>query len=90
MKGTSDLTVTISDRIITFELPVNNENLVEAIFDALAEYVKEGSSLNVLQMYANATSDSTRMIRKIISKAPQMLEWRDEIRRLMCVLRKGV
>jgi len=90
MKGTTDLTVTISDRILTLEMPANDEDLIEAIFEGLTAYVKGGSSLNVLQMYASAPSDSTRIFRKIISKAPQVLQWRDEIRRLMHVLRKGV
>ena len=87
MKEATDLTLTISNRVIAFEIQVGDEDLIDAIFNALTEYVKGGSSLNILQMYANAPSDSTRIVRKVVLKASQMLEWRDELKRLIAVLR---
>ena len=90
MKEATDLTLTITDRVVTFEVQVGDEDLIDSIFNALTEYVRGGSSLNILQTYADAHSESTRMIRKVVLKASQMLEWRDELKRLVSVLRKRV
>ena len=89
MKEPKEVTISISDRFLTIDLAVQDEDLIETFFTGLTEYVKNGLPIKVKQTYMNAPSDSVNIITKLISKSVQMDEWRDEINQLISVLRKG-
>jgi len=88
MKEPKELTVSISDKRFNMDLPVQDETLIEAIFDALVEQTKKGFPFKVKLSYMTSLSDSTQIITKLIPNTRQMIEWKDETKQLISVLRK--
>jgi len=89
MKGVKDVNISINNRVITIDLAIEDEELIETIFNALAEYVKKGFSIKVREAYVTSLSDSLKIISKIISNSSQMDEWRAETKQLISIVRKG-
>jgi hypothetical protein len=88
IKEPKEITLSINDRILTVDLSIKDTHLIETLFDALAEYVKQGSSIKVRQSYMTSPSESTKIFSKIITKGEQMDQWRSETRQLISVLQK--
>jgi len=42
MKDVKDINISINNRVFTIDLAIEDEELIETIFQALAEYVKKG------------------------------------------------
>jgi len=89
MKGVKDVNISINNRVITIDLAIEDEELIETIFNALAEYVKKGFSIKVREAYVTSLSDYLKIISKIISNRAQMDEWRAETKQLISIVRKG-
>ena len=83
-----EITISINNRILNVDLSIKDEDLIETLFNALTEYVKQGSAIKVRQSYMTSPSDSVKIISKIITKREQMDKWRHETRQLISVLRK--
>ena len=88
MKDPKEISLSISGRILTIEVALQDEDLIETLFGALSEYVKEGTQLKIMQTYSSPLTESTKIMTKLISKGSQMMEWRDEMRQLMCLMKK--
>ncbi|TET92350.1 MAG: hypothetical protein E3J28_06095 [Desulfobacteraceae bacterium] len=89
MKQVKDVNISINNRVFTIDLAIEDEELIETIFNALTEYVKKGSSIKIKEAYVTSLSDSLKIISKIISSRAQMDEWRAEIKQLISIVRKG-
>ena len=89
MKDVKDVNISINNRVFTLDLAIEDEELIETIFYALAEYVKKGFPIKVREAYVTSLSDSLKIISKIISNRAQMDEWRTETKQLMSIIRKG-
>ncbi len=89
MKDVKDVNISINNRVFTIDLAIEDEELIETIFHALAEYVKKGFSIKVKEAYVISLSDSLKIISKIISNRAQMDEWRAEMKQLISIVRKG-
>ena len=83
-----EITLSIDDKNLNVELSIKDVDLIENLFDSLAEYVRKGSALKVRQSYMTSHSDSVRMLSTIINKSEQMDKWRQETKQLIAVLRK--
>ena len=84
-----EVMISINKRAFTIDLALEDEELIEVIFKALAEYVENGFSIKVRQSYVTSLSDSLKIILRIISGTAQMSQWRAETRQLISVIRKG-
>lgn len=89
MKQVKSVNISINNRVFTIDLAIEDEELIETIFNALTEYVKKGSSIKIKEAYVTSLSDSLKIISKIISNRAQMDEWRAEIKQLISIVRKG-
>ena len=89
MKDVKDINISINNRVFTIDLAIEDEELIETIFQALAEYVKKGFSIKIKEAYVTSLSDSPKIISKIISNRAQMDEWRAEMKQLISIVRKG-
>ena len=89
MKQVKDVNISINNRVFTIDLAIEDEELIETIFNALTEYVKKGSSIKIREAYVTSLSDSLKIISKIISNRAQIDEWRAEIKQLISIVRKG-
>ena len=83
-----EITISINDRNLNMDLSIKDVDLIEILFNALTEYVKQGSAIQVRQSYMTSPSDSIKMFSKIITKGDQMDKWRHETRQLISVLQK--
>jgi len=90
MEGIKEVSISLNNRTFNLDLAIEDEELIGAIFDALAEYVDKGFSIKVREAYVTSLSDSLRIISKIVTNRQQMDEWRVEIKQLISVIRKGV
>ena len=92
MAASKDVTITITDRLFTLELALEDLDLIEVIFGALKKYVKRGSPINLKEACVDldALSKKAMIISKKISKGREMDEWIGETKELMaaCLLRK--
>ena len=92
MVEAKDVTITITDRLFTLELALEDLELIEVIFGALRKYVKKGSPIKLKEACVDldSLSEKAMIISKTISKGKEMDEWIGETRELMasCVLRK--
>jgi sugar phosphate isomerase/epimerase len=60
------------------------EELIELLVNALALFVKKGSPIKVFQAYGRSlSSSSTTIMTKIMSKVEQVVEWRDELKKVI-------
>jgi hypothetical protein len=85
MAEAKDVTITITDRLFTLELALEDLELIELIFGALRKYVKKGSPINLKEACVDLDSLSKKamIISKTISKGREMDEWIGETRELM-------
>jgi len=89
MKEAKEVMVSLNTRVFTIDIAIEDDELIEAIFSALKEYVDKGFSLRVKESYVTSLSDSLKIITKIISGGPQMDEWRAETKQLLSIIRKS-
>ena len=91
MAEAKEVTVTITDRLFTLELALEDFELIEIILGALKRYVKKGAPLRLKEACVDldALSKKTRIISKMISKGKEVDEWIGETKELMatCLLR---
>jgi hypothetical protein len=88
VREAKEITISINDRILNVDLSIKDVDLIEILFNALTEYVKQGSAIKIRQSYITSPSDSIKMFSKIITKGEQMDKWRHETRQLISVLGK--
>jgi hypothetical protein len=92
MSAPKDVTITITDRLFTLELALEDLDLIELILGAMRKYVKKGSPINLKEACVDLDhlSEKAVIISKKISKGKEMDEWIGETKELMaaCVLRK--
>jgi len=89
MRDVKDVNISINNRVFTLDLAIEDDELIETIFRALAEHVKKGFSIKVREAYVTSLSDSLKIISRIISNRAQMDEWRAETKQLISIVRKG-
>ena len=89
MKEAREIMVSVNTRAFTVDIPVEDDLLIETVFNALKEFVNQGFSLNVKESYVTSLSDSLQIITKIISRASQLDEWRAETRQLLSIIKKS-
>lgn len=83
-KESKNIVVSVEGKALTLEMDLKDEDLIEAVLGALIEFVKQGSSLKVLQTYGKSlSSTSMTMVTKIIPSMKQMQEWREDLRRVV-------
>jgi hypothetical protein len=91
MAEAREVTITITERLFTLELALEDLDLIEGIFGALRKYVKKGSPINLKEACVDLDSLSKKavIISKTISKGREMDEWIGETKELMvaCLLR---
>ena len=86
----NEVMVTLTTRAFTVDVDIEDDALIEAIFNALTNCVSRGFTLKVRETYVTSLSDSLKMITKIISRTAQMDEWRSETKQLISLIRKGI
>jgi hypothetical protein len=85
----NEVMVTLTTRAFTIDVDLEDDALIESIFNALTDYVGRGFTLKVRESYVTSLSDSLKIITKIISRTAQMDEWRSETKQLISLIRKG-
>ena len=88
MKEAKEITASISERYVSFDFAIKDKDLIETVFSALTEFVKNDSPVKIQQTYMNSPSDSVKVISKIVSKDTLMIEWRNEVKQLISILQK--
>lgn len=92
MAEAKDVTITITDRLFTLELALEDLDLIEVILGALRKYVKKGSPINLKEACVDLDSLSKKamIISKTLSKGREMDDWIGETKGLMaaCMLRR--
>jgi len=84
MKEPKNVVLTIDGKALTIELELKDEDLIELLMNAMALYVKKGSPIKVFQAYGRSlSSTSTTIVTKIMSKVEQVVEWRDELKKVI-------
>ena len=89
MKEIKEIAISVNNRVFTVDVAIDDEELIDAIFNALTEYVGKGFPIGVRETYVTSLSDSTKIISKIVSNKQQMDEWRAETKQLISVVRRG-
>jgi F0F1-type ATP synthase alpha subunit len=87
MEDPREITVSITDRFFTLDLPIEDEQLIGNVLLGLAQYVKEGSSIKVKEAYMTF-SGTEEIMTKVISTTKQVAEWGKEISGLISAVRK--
>jgi hypothetical protein len=88
MKEPKNVVLTIDGKALTMELDLKDEELIELIINALALSVKKGSPLKIFQAYSRSlSSSSTTIVTKIMSKVEQVVEWQDELKKVISAQR---
>jgi hypothetical protein len=84
MKEPKNVVLTIDGKALTMELDLKDEELIELIVNALAHIEKKGSPIKVFQAYGRSlSSSSTTIMTKIMSRVEQVIEWRDELKKVI-------
>ena len=89
MKEIKEVDISMNNRVFTINLAIKDDELIEAVFSALRDYVEKGFSIKVREAYVTSLSDSLKIITKIISSGSQIDEWRVETKQLISVIRKA-
>jgi hypothetical protein len=88
MKEPKNVVLTIDGKALTMELDLKDEELIELIINALTLSVKKGSPIKIFQAYGRSlSSSSTTIVTKIMSKVEQVVEWRDELKKVISAQR---
>ena len=86
---TTEITITVSDRLFTVELPVQDDESIEAIADALKRYLKKkGYKIKIRQAYVNSLADSTQVVSRVISNSKEIDQWRNETGQFITTIKK--
>ena len=88
MKEIREVDISMTNRVLTINLAIKDEELIDTIFSALKNYVEKGFSIKVKEAYVTSLSDSLKIITKIISSGSQMDEWRAETKQLISIIVK--
>jgi hypothetical protein len=89
MEKTTEITITVSDKMFTLESPVQDDEFIEVIAVALKKYLKKkGYKIKIRQAYVNSLEDSTRVVSKVISKSKEIDEWRNETGQFITTISK--
>jgi hypothetical protein len=84
MKEPRNVVINIDGKALTMELDLKDEELIELLVNALGLFVKKGSPIKVFQAYGRSlSSSSTTIVTKIMSKVEQVVEWRDELKKVI-------
>ena len=84
MKEPKNVVITIDGKALTMELDLKDEDLIEILINAMALFVKKGSPIKIFQAYGRSlSSSSTTIVTKIMSKVEQVVEWRNELKRVI-------
>jgi len=84
MNEPKNVVLRIAGKALTVELDLKDEELIDLLVNALGLFVKKGSPIKVFQAYGrNFTSSSTTIVTKIMSKVEQVIEWRDELKKVI-------
>jgi len=87
MQEPQDVTVSMNDRFLTIELPIDDDNLTANVFRGLTQYVKEGFGMRLRHSY-RTFSGSQQIETKVISKPEEMVEWIKDAQSLISALLK--
>lgn len=87
MQEPQDVTVSMNDRFLTIELPINDDNPMANVFLGLTQYVKEGFGIKLRHSY-RTFSGSLQIVTKVISKPEDMAEWMKEAASLISIFLK--
>ena len=87
MQQPQDVMISMNDRFLTIELPIDDANLMSNVFHGLTQYVKEGFGIKLRHSY-KTFSGSQQIETKVISKPEDMAEWMKEAERLISALVK--
>ena len=87
MQEPQDVTVSMNDRFLALELPIDDDNLISNVFLGLTQYVKEGFGIRLRHSY-RTFSGSRQIETKVISKPEEMAEWMKETASLISALLK--
>ena len=88
MKEPRNVVITIDGKALTMELDLKDEELIELMVNAMALFVKRGSPLKIFQAYGRSlSSSSTTIVTKIMSKVEQVVEWREELKKVISAQR---
>ncbi len=87
MEDPREITVSITDRFFTLDLPIEDEKLIGTVLFGLAQYVKDGLPIKVRETYMTF-SGTQEIMTKVISTTQQVAEWGKEISGLISALRK--
>ena len=84
MKEPKNVVLTVDGKSLTIELDLKDDELIETFVNAMAVLVKKGSPIKIFQAYGRSmSSSSTTIVTKIMSKVEQVVEWRDELKRVI-------
>jgi len=87
MQESREITVSITDRYFTIDLPNEDEQLIASVFLGLAQYVKKGFHIKVRQSYITF-SGTEEVDTKVITRPQQVAEWGKETKGLISALQK--
>jgi hypothetical protein len=87
MEDPREITVSITDRFFTLDLPIEDEQLIGNVLLGLAQYVKDGLPIKVRETYMTF-SGTQEIMTKVISTTQQVAEWGKEISGLISAVRK--
>ena len=87
MQEPQDVTVSMIDRFLTIELPIDDADLIADVFYGLTRYVEGGFGIKLRHSY-RTFSGSQQIETKVISKPEDMAEWMKEAESLISALLK--
>ena len=87
MQEPREVTVSMNNRFLTIEFPIDDANLMANVFHGLTQYIKEGFGIKLRHSYMTF-SGSQQIETKVISKPEEMTEWMREAEGLISVLLK--
>lgn len=91
MKKPREVTVSIDDQFFTVELSIKDEDLIEAFFGMLKNYVKRHSPIKLTQarVDSDSLSKGTKIVTKTITKNGEMDSlWREVISTTAILIRR--
>lgn len=87
MQKTAELNISITDRYLSIDLPIEDEEIMASVFLGLAQYVKKGFHIKVRQAYSTF-SGTEQVVTRVITKTQQVGEWAKETKGLISALQK--
>ena len=87
MQEPKEVTVSMTQKFFTIDLPIDDEKLIASVFLGLTHYVKKGFPIKITQSY-ESFSGSQQITTRIIKRTQQVAEWGKETKALISTLRK--